>query len=951
MSMRDAPAFGALLRRYRRVAGLTQEALAERALLSVYTISALERGANQAPRKDTLVLLADALCLEPPARAALEAAALGHGAARDAPAPARSAIPLVGRARERALLDEHLAGDGPPVLLLAGEPGIGKSRLLREAMERAIGGGWTVLAGGCTRRGGQDPYTPLTEALQQPLRARREPAVLVGCAWLVCLLPELTAGPIEPLPPWTLSPAQERRLMFEAVGRFLANIAGPAGTLLVLDDLQWAGPDALDLLTALVRSAAEIPVRVIGAYRATEVRPGDPLGVTLADLAHAGLAAHHTLDPLTPAEAAYLLARLLSAVTGVEPVLPRMVQHMVQRAGGVPFFLVSYARGLQAGVAGDIPWDLAQGIRQRVAALPEGAQEALGVAAVIGREVPRHLLVAALARPEDELLTALDAACAAHLVREEGTDAYCFPHDVLREVVEADLGAARRAVLHRRVAEALERQPGEPPAALLAYHYVQGETWAPALAYLAQAGDRAAAAYANQEALSFYAQALTMCEKLGDTTLPMTLGVAQKQGDIHMLIQHPHDARGDYDRMISAARRHGDRRLEGLGLAYRGKAEEDLHEFDTSEATLRAALAVGDEGFDDVRVTAGAMLAHCLVAVGRKAEAEARLHEAEGLAQTLDNPSLQHACAWLTGLFATWDGRFDDALATWARWEAAVTAEGPAGVVSQGWMEALARGGKGEYERALALLHAAVTTGDRIGEVFCRTRALNTLGWLYGELQDHQRALEWNTRGIQAALEQASLDPEAENNARLNLGDTLRAMGRLEDAEAQFRLVEQTVRTPRPPERYMLWRYAQHLFHSYGELWLTRGDAASALAYAGECLALAEQTHSRKYVVKGRRLRGEAFLAQDRLADAEREVDTALALAQQLGNPYQLWTTYVTQGNVRRAWGMLQEAGEAYRCALAIIDGVAAAVTDASLRQTFLTAPHVQHMRRLTGRL
>jgi tetratricopeptide (TPR) repeat protein len=273
-------------------------------------------------------------------------------------------------------------------------------------------------------------------------------------------------------------------------------------------------------------------------------------------------------------------------------------------------------------------------------------------------------------------------------------------------------------------------------------------------------------------------------------------------------------------------------------------------------------------------------------------------------------------------------------------------------LIDSWWAEALTRGGKGEYERALQLLHDAVTTGERIGEVWVRRRALNTLGWLYGELQDHQRALEWNTRGVQAAQEHTAPEPnpECEHNARLNLADTLVALGRLEEAEAQFLLVEQTVRHPRPQDRYMLWRYAQHLFHSYGEVWLARGDAARVLAYADECLALAEPTNSRRNIVKGRRLRGQALLAQGRLAEAERELATALQIAQQVGNPAQLWTTYVACGDLCQVQGRAQGAREAYHAALEIIDRLAAALTDAALRETFLTSARVQHVRQLSGR-
>jgi transcriptional regulator with XRE-family HTH domain len=319
MTLQDSPPFGALLRRYRLLAGLTQEALAERAHLSLCAVSALEQGTSRAPRAATLALLAEALALSAQARAALVAAAQ-HDTRTAPPAPIGSsgAPLLVGRERESAMLDRHLAGEGPPLLLLAGEPGIGKSRLLGEAGRRGAAAGWRVLRAGCARSAGQLSYTPLLQALQDQvggLSVAQQRVALRGCAWLVRLLPELADGPIEPLPPWAVAPAQERRLLFEAVGRFLANVAGPAGTLLVLDDLQWAGPDALDLLAALVH-ARTVPLRVVGAYRDTEVQPGDPLAVTLADLAHAGLLGRHLLLPLAPSEVHQLLDGLLDGRAG-----------------------------------------------------------------------------------------------------------------------------------------------------------------------------------------------------------------------------------------------------------------------------------------------------------------------------------------------------------------------------------------------------------------------------------------------------------------------------------------------------------------------------------------------------------------------------------------------------------------------------------------------------------
>ena len=604
MSTLHPSTFGTLLRRYRRAAGLTQEELAERARLSARAVSDLERGARRAPHSATVRLLVAALQLQAPERDTLAAAARQR-AALVAPSahaggyPGSAAPPpFVGRARELALLDRHLAGAGPPVLLLAGEPGIGKSRLLQEASQPATLSGWRVLAGGCQRRGGQEPYAPLLQALERHIRIQSPAQLrtdLRGCAWLVRLLPELAAGPIEPLPTWTLTPDQERRLMVAAVARFLTNVAGPAGVVLVLDDLQWAGSDALDLLTALVRSAAEVPLRVIGAYRNTEVQPprphveSHPLSSTLADLAHAGLAVHRTLAPLTREEAAHLLDGLLGEMDG-DPGVPR--EQVVQRAGGVPFFVVSYAQGLRAGAREDgapdaVPWDVAQSVRQRVAALPSVAQEVLGVAAVVGREVPRPLLAGVATHPERTVVEAVDAACSARLLEEVGARAYRFVHDVIREVVEADLGAGRRALLHRQIAVALETAPGEPLVEALAYHYARAAEDAKAGLWLERAGDQAAAGFANAAALGHYTAARAHLDTAGaDATALSRLD--EKLGDLRLRLGAYAQAQEDFARARAAARDARQRaelgRKEGITWHRRGEFDHALAAFATAEA-------------------------------------------------------------------------------------------------------------------------------------------------------------------------------------------------------------------------------------------------------------------------------------------------------------------------------------------------------------------------------
>src|SRR5579884_93588 len=503
MVSEQSDSFGTLLRRYRTGAGLTQEGLAGRSGLGVRTIAYLEADRGGTPRAETVRLLAGALDLSPQERTHFLAWARVEEEALPAirSAPAEPVLhPLIGRDAVLERLDAVLRGEGPPVFLLASEPGIGKTRLLRETARRAVGAGWTVLTGGSRRQGGEAPYAPLLDALQQhlagsdPRSLRRS---LTGCAWLVRLLPEL-APVLEPLPPGHIPPEHERRLMVDAIARLLRNVAGPAGTLLLLDDLQWAGPDALDLLEALVRHPVA-PVRIVGAYRDTDVEPADRLPLLVGDLARSGLVAHQPLTRLDAGEAAALLDALLG---GMPPDDPETVRRVLERADGTPFFLVSYAQSLTSGGAETVPWDLAASIRQRIALAGEAA-EVLGIGALVGRRVPRSLLLA-VAREPEEMLAGLEVACRARLLLEEGPDAYVFAHDVIREVIEEDLGAGRRAFLHARIAEALERAPAPASSDVLAFHWTRAAAPDKAAAYLEAAGDQAYAQYAYTAAERSY---------------------------------------------------------------------------------------------------------------------------------------------------------------------------------------------------------------------------------------------------------------------------------------------------------------------------------------------------------------------------------------------------------------------------------------------------------------
>lgn len=551
----------------------------------------------------------------------------------------------------------------------------------------------------------------------------------------------------------------------------------------------------------------------------------------------------------------------------------------------------------------ELPDSVQETIQARVDRLDEKARHAVSVAAIIGRRFSARL-VEHVARTMD----GVDRLVEHELVYESERfpeRSYAFKHAVTREVAYESMLAEQRKRLHRDVAAAIEdiyRDRIADHVEALASHYVQAEAWSKALEYAHKAADKAAAAYANDEADRFFALSLALCEKVGEASLPTAVGIASRRGWLLVNMNRFGDAAAEFERMHQIATRAGDDEHRWLALTYRGWAEWFEHRLEKSEATLKGVLAGGGKRYPLVRFHAHMCLSFHLYACHRVEEAMPHLHEAEKLADEVEVAEVQ---SWwnLVGWHRLhWEGRFDETLAHLEKWRV-VTAR-PNNLYFQSadqCLTAMTLAGKGEYGRSLTLLDDVIRVGNRIGNPYFATRAMNTIGWIHAELGGYDESVKWNARGLAAAVRASFPDPEVENNARINLGDDFMAMGLLDEAEVQYRIVETFVRDPDPNAVLDLWRYAQHLFASLGELALVRGKPDEALGYADECLELAAPANHRKNVVKGKRLRGEVFLFQQRLEEAETELEEALAMARRLGNPPQLWKTLEALGKLREA--------------------------------------------------
>ncbi len=472
-----------------------------------------------------------------------------------------SRMPFVGRERELHALSTQLAlaaGGIGRLVLVAGEPGIGKTRLLGEFAAATSARGWLVLAGRAYEGEGLPPYLPFMEALGGCFagRSRQELRELLGyaAAGVAHLLPELQERLPGLAPRPALSPEHERYRLFESVCDVLVSLARAAesrGLLLTLDDLHWADAPSLLLLRHLARRAFAAPLLVIGAYRREDLGGEHPLLDLLAALRREALGETLTLAPLADEAAALLVAQL----AGTAPA-PGVATAIQRQAEGNPFFLGEVVRHLSAegvdladpGAAGvriGLPEGVREVIGRRLARLSTAALTALQAAAVLGDGVRFAELREASGLAEEPLLDALDALLAAGMLREAG-QGYQFGHALIRETVYAALGLARRQRLHRRAAEAIERLHAgnlTPHVAALANHWrLAGPAGyaQKALSFARQAAQQAEAVFAWETAATHWQTALDALAMIaepdpgGRCDLLLALGEArQRAGDYH----------------------------------------------------------------------------------------------------------------------------------------------------------------------------------------------------------------------------------------------------------------------------------------------------------------------------------------------------------------------------------------------------------------------------------
>ncbi len=597
--------------------------------------------------------------------------------------PGQSSRTLVGRDAElteitsllgvRPRADEG-AGDGEPrAVLLSGDAGVGKTRLLTELRDLANSDGWQVFAGHCLDFGDSAlPYLPFSEVLGRMAAAL--PDVVDTAAGVHPALSRLQPGRR------VLSSREEgepssldRADLFEAVHELLEEAAEKAPVLLVIEDTHWADQSTRDMLSFLFSRPFQGPVAVVASYRSDDLHRRHPLRAQVAEWSRIRGVERLQLQPLEASDVRTLISELHPAPLGAEE-----VDDIVDRAEGNAFFVEELV-GAAAGPGRWVPAELADVLLVRLDRLDDTARQVARAASVAGRRVSHEMLAAAAGLDSAALDTGLRGAVETNvLVADER--GYAFRHALLGEAVYDDLLPGERVRLHAAYAEALGSGAAPGTAAELARHARLALDLVTALTAAIRAGDEARAVGGPDEAAHHYQQALELMadpERARDVDVDVSKLVVKA---VESLTASGHPIRG-----AALAREQLDRlpadsphECRARMLAARADAMIMTETLEDPAEVSAEALALVPEGFPQLRAKVLALHARILSAMRRDHDAQAAGLEALELAEKLDLTELaSDAITTLSGLKRTGpkEGLRDALIEAVARAEAAGAVE------------------------------------------------------------------------------------------------------------------------------------------------------------------------------------------------------------------------------------------------------------------------------------
>ena len=863
---------------------------------------------------------------------------------------------LIGRDAEvgslDALLDQARLGQGQ-VVLICGEAGIGKSRLVATMKAAARSAGMPVIEGRCFEYDQGVPYALLISMLRASFIGAADLARPLGplAPELLPLLPELTLPHERADREPAVDPEQRKRRLFQALAQQVLQSLEPgqAPLLLVFEDLHWSDDTSLEWLLFLARQLEARPVLLLLTFRDDESNPS--LRQTLASFDRLAYVTELALERLSQTDMALMLQAIFNLTS---PARADFLEALHALTEGNPLFIEEVLKSLIASgdiyqVSGEwtrkpltqlrIPRTVQVAVQQRTEQLSAGALELLTLAAVAGQRFDLRVLQAIIGQPEAELLRQLRELRAAQLVSEESDETFVFRHALTREAIYGDLLVRERRVRHRAIAEALARGVAGTPelrAGELALHYEEAALWEPAMSWAQRAGAQAQTLYAYTEALSHLERARRCAQALA---MPELVVQADRAiGAAHFRSGQFVEAIPFFERALAATSDPARRAAlkADLGGSYANIGDE------RGLAYLLEALDELDPATQPKEVASAALWAgfyHHLSA--QYDRALSYLERAGKLLEGLDDPASLHFYYGYMAIVLMYAGRFEESM-IWSRRDIALgETRGDIPAVVLGYLylaecsEYLGRWDDTvRYaEQGQSFAHQSAWSSFAVWNELEHLVVLYYRGQLDAGRQLALGALEraraLNERRAVLHIEKLLVQIEAargDEEAALRIGATsLRAVDEVvgvgirswirialaqvhmqrEEWELALVLLEQCAALLAGTDNRVI---RMELGAPLAETYRALGRLEDAEHLLAETLALTERAGARQYEMAARRMHGRLLLTKGLPLDAIAALDGAVALGEDLGSELELAHALLDQSAARRAAGEAAEA-------------------------------------------
>jgi tetratricopeptide (TPR) repeat protein/tRNA A-37 threonylcarbamoyl transferase component Bud32 len=900
--------------------------------------------------------------------------------------PAATATPsgqhVVGRSQERALLarafDSAVSGIGR-VACIAGEPGIGKTTLIQDFLTGLRGGSrkYFLSTGKCSERlAGTEAYLPVIEALEHLCRAdptRRASALLKRTAptWYLQVAPVAAAS--DPALTGVLSDAkvasQER--MKREMYAFLRELSAIGPVVLFLDDLHWADPSTVDLLSYIGHRCESARLLIVGAYRPSDLLLAQhPFLQVKQELQGRGVCQEVELGFLGREE----IERYLSLQFPGNDFPAEFVELVESRTEGSPLFMVDVLRDERArgaitkqnggwtlsktvsSIGRGMPESIRGMIERKISRLEPRDRELLTTACVQGQEFDSATVGAAAEIDPTEVEERLAEVARLHRfvrVTEEAefhdstlTTKYSFVHALYHNALFETLRQRERISLSAKVADALLGFHGDQShevASELAYLLETARRWEQAADHFLLAADNAAKVYANEEAVALSHKALEQAKRLPDgPRRQRVLEATFKLAQVHLTTSDLEAAGADFRLAAQVAEEAGRPEAQIDAICGAALTEFNLKRTDNTRVLGERALEVARAAHSAYgTASAEAVLAMELISRGDIRGSSELVARAGPVLMTADRrPTPMHVieavqhCAAHKG----WQGKFEEAApgAQWAM-ERALEREVPYHVIMCLFSGGVGMGQFGQISAAIESLEKAMRLAELSGERFWLPRATNTLGWIYREAQDFETALKVCATGTQMGREGFQEGPAHAHVHLAGIHLTLR-----ENERAHEHLLKARSKLDEDP--WFRWVYEVRYQWELARYWVAVGDLPAAKTQIESQLSLARKALRNKFIARGEQVLGDIASLEDKPDVAQVHYESALNLVKAYPCPTVEWTILSDLARNCRARKDSARADELLARARSVTQGLADSITDPGLQVTFLESEAVQSL-------